>query len=860
MRLPSIDMISFWIGAAAATVIWWVIALSRPAIKQIIATIQEKNKERQLQASAGTEGAHRKIVYRQTQPMHLASSLFSLDEIVQPTRLLAPPPFMQPGSPPHRLDAVEESLPYLPAWPELAAVYRAPSLTIQQALSGGMNLILVGQPGAGKTVALAHLASQLVNHAPEVEHLEHNIPILLHVADLGLPLASIQTPKDLLTPIANLLIERSSVFEAGRMPDFVNYAFQSGRALFLLDGVDELPQAAIQDVAAYLRGLLKAFPKIRIITTAGQEFANGIPGLGFVPLALMPWSAAQQQHFIAHWADLWNRHVATEAWAQATVQPVDALLLNRWLANDNLGLSPLELTLKIWAAYAGDARGARPTDAIDAHLRRLMPLNAPYEVLSIIGAQASLKGSAIFDGKNAKEWTKSFEPVDTALPADATTDESAPIEAEAAVGQETPEPVKGAKKAGKKGGAQAATAVRTSLVGQLTASGILSVHTGNHLRFTHPIFMGYAAGKGLNATNGAETLVNQPSWSGQITTMRYIAAFNDASVLVNGLLTMDDPILQRPSLTAARLLREAPRNAPWRVSLMSKLVEILQNEDLPMGLRGQIIAAFALSGDPSTAALFRQLIVAPSSDLRRLGAIGAGVLADGKATEALIVILNQSTGAAQKAACLALVQIATPAALEAVATALLRGDEQLRIAAAEALANHPAEGHDALREGVTNQDILLRRAAIYGLARINEPWSIELIEKAQVADEQWAVRSAAVEIVEKYQKPDPHIQTRLTAPAETPWLIEFAGKHGQGITPGVPATNILLMAFKDENPDVRAAALNYLRYTPTDGVLAELYQKFYEDDSEVKEEVYRVLSDIAYGGTALPHPMQLGLG
>jgi hypothetical protein len=253
-------------------------------------------------------------------------------------------------------------------------------------------------------------------------------------------------------------------------------------------------------------------------------------------------------------------------------------------------------------------------------------------------------------------------------------------------------------------------------------------------------------------------------------------------------------------------------------------------------------------------------MMTPSSDLRRLGALGAGALADAKAVEALVSVINQSTGTAQQAACLALVQIATPQALEAVAVALLRGDEQLRITAAEALANHPAEGHDALREGITNPDILLRRAAIYGLSRINEPWSVELIEKAQVADEQWAVRSAAIEVVENRQKPDPHIQRRLTSPAETPWLIEFAGKHGQGITPGVPATNIILTAFKEENPDISSAALNYLKYTPTEGVLSELYKKYYGDDPEAQEEIYQALTSIAYNGANLPNPRQFGLG
>jgi hypothetical protein len=195
-----------------------------------------------------------------------------------------------------------------------------------------------------------------------------------------------------------------------------------------------------------------------------------------------------------------------------------------------------------------------------------------------------------------------------------------------------------------------------------------------------------------------------------------------------------------------------------------------------------------------------------------------------------------------------------------VATALLRGDEQLRIAAAEALSNHPAEGHEALREGIGSQDILVRRAIIYGLARVDEPWAGELLQRTQVEDEQWVVRNAAVEIMDAREKQNPRIPRRLTAPAQTPWLIEFAGKHGQGITPGVPATNVLLLALNEENLEVRNAALTYLRYTPTEGVIGELYQRFYGSDMDLKEDVYHALFDIAYNGVVLPSPMQFGLG
>lgn len=844
---------SFLFGAIVATVFWWMASLLKPLLRQMLDSARQQQRNRALQGSSDLENTYRKIVFRQTQGAHLAASLFALDEIAMETRLLAPPSYAEPGAPRPHLDITEQAIPYLPDFPELAAVYQGATLTIPEAISGGVNIIITGQPGSGKSTALAHLASQIVNRRPEVEPLHESIPFFIHAADLGLPLKNPKTPADFLAPIASKLFELSDALTAGKLPGFVEYAFQSGRALLLLDGCDELTPTGLQEVTAYLRVILRQFPRTRIISTGAPEYVDGLLALGFVPMAIMPWTVQKQREFLQVWTMLWQKYVAAEAWAQSFLTPIDPILLNRWLLQDNLGLTPLELTLKVWAAYAGDARGPRPTDAIEAHLRRLLPAQAPIQALYAIGAQASLNGLTLFETGRAKEWTKSFEPA-ASPPAETTssTEENNLPNPQAMPG--------GAKLSGSK--KQSAPAPRpASLVSQMTVSGILAAHGGSLVRFAHPIYLGFLAGKGLTPAD-VETVLKQTPWVGRTTTLRYLAAFGDAAGLVNSLLSTEDHILLRPRLTAARLLRDAPPKAPWRNTVMSALIQILQNEDHPAGLRGQVIAALAMSGDPNVGVLFQQLMLSPSNELRQLAALGAGVVhADRhKSVNSLIEVLNTSSGAARQAACLALVEIGTPQALEAIANALLTGDEQLRIAAAEALANNTEAGYETLRDGVTNEDILVRRAIVYGLARVREQWAHELLEKIPTQDEQWVVRNAAVEILESLQRPNPHIPQRQPAPENMPWLIEFAGKYGMGVVPGEPATDLLLLALKDENPEYRQVALHYLRHTPTEGVLAALYPHLFGTDAEMREGVFRVLSEMAMGGARLPAPQQFGLG
>jgi len=287
---------------------------------------------------------------------------------------------------------------------------------------------------------------------------------------------------------------------------------------------------------------------------------------------------------------------------------------------------------------------------------------------------------------------------------------------------------------------------------------------------------------------------------------------------------------------------------------------ILQAEGQPLALRGQAMAAFVVSGDPGAATLFRQLLASRSFELLPLVALGSGALRDIKAVDALEEILQAPVGAVRRATCLALVAIGTEKSLEAVARALLQGDEELRRAAAEAMSNDPVEGHSMLKEGATLADIMLRRAVVHGLARIDQPWALETLQHMQLEDDQWAVRNLANQYLEQKSHIDPRVPRRLKTPSESPWLIEFAGKQGMGIPRGGPATDVLLNAFKLGETEERLAALPYLKRVADEGVIGSLFNAMYGEDPEVREASFYALEEIAANGVKIPHPNQFGLG
>src|SRR5215216_1039484 len=841
------DPLSFTIGFVAGIFFTWLLSRSRPLLTQIRANAKEQRQAAQTRRSSGLEDNFRRITLRRAQGMHLASSLFSLDEILQEPRLIAPPARVEPGVVSIQEDIISQTLPYMPAFPEIAAIYRAPTLSLTEALEGGANIVIVGAAGTGKTVALAHLASLAANFKVRLAAAEA-VPYLYHVADLQLPF---DPSKDPLNIITNAAAEGAPVFDLGRLPAFIQQTFKSGTALLLIDGFDELDPESQRGVVEWFRALSAAYPKVRIVTTGCAGQLNGLISIGFNPLVLIGWDPRKSSNFIKHWGELWSQIVALEAWAQTGPEQIEPIRLNTWLISDNTGLTPFELTLKVWGAYAGDSLGSRVLDAIATHVRRLAPSGTPVAALELLAMQVVLTLQPIFDPRQARSWVKQYDivednPVEGAEPlrnmdtADISLTESQKIRIRKS---------------------RASDAAPTSgLLGKMVESGLLVSHANNKMRFLHPIFNGYLSGQAIGDNDADATLLAQPDWDGKTLSLRYLAARGDASAVADILLKESDIPFHAPAFAVARWLRDAPKDAKWRAKVFAALLTILQAEGQPTALRGQAMAAFVVSGDPGAATLFRQLLGTRSFELLPLAALGSGATRDAKAVEALEEVLQAPVGAVRRATCLALVAIGTEKSLEAVARALLQGDEELRRAAAEAMANDPTEGHSMLKEGATLADIMLRRAVVHGLARVEQPWAIETLQHMQVEDDQWAVRNLANQYLEQMAHTDPRAPHPLKNPSESPWLIEFAGKQGMGIPRGGPATEVLLNAYRHGDTEERLAALPYLKRVADDGIIGTLYGGIYGEDPEVREASFYALEEIAANGNKIPHPNEFGLG
>ena len=814
---------------------------SRPLLEQIRENAKSRREEAKVQRTSGLEDNHRRLTLRRAQGMHLAAPLFALDEILQEPRLIAPPIQVEPGVVSIQEDIISQTLPYMPEWPELAAIYRAPTLGLVEAITGGENVVIVGAAGTGKTVALAHIASLAANLQVQLEPGKDAVPFHYHIADLQLPFDS---SKDPLTVLINAVAEHAPVFDLRKIPDFIKQSFGSGTALLLIDGFDEVDPQTQTDVTEWLTAITDAHPRVRIVTTGSANQLNGLIELGFHPLALMAWGERRISGFIHKWSNAWSRALIETGITQPT--PIDSAILNEWLGTDNTSLTPIELTLKVWGAYAGDSLGSRILDFIATHLRRIAPSGTPVAALELLAMQVVLTSQPIFDPRHARAWVKQYDVVEDEKIG--TGELRDPVE--------TTETQKIRIRKSQAGTAKASY----GLLSKMVESGLLVLHPNEKMRFIHPIFNGYLAGQAVGDNESDTTLLAMPDWGGKALALQYLAARGDASAVADILLKESDLPLHTPTFIVARWLRNAPRDAKWRAKAFANLLSILQAEGQPITLRAQAMAAFIASGDPGVATLFRQLLSSRSFEVIPLAALGSGAMRDRKAVPMIEEVLQAPMGSVRRAACLALVAIGMDQSFEAVARALLQGDDELRRAAAQALANNPKEGYETLREGATLADIMVRRAVVHGLARVEEPWALELLQHMEVEDDQWAVRNLANQYVEEISNRDPRVPKKLSEPSETPWLVEFAGKQGTGIPRGGPATDVLTTVYKYGTTDERLAAIPYLKINANQGIVGTFYNGVYGEDPEVREASFLALQEIAANGMELPHPNQFGLG
>ncbi|MEU4443923.1 NACHT domain-containing protein [Actinosynnema sp. NPDC050801] len=170
------------------------------------------------------------------------------------------------------------------------------SLRVEAAIGGADRTLVRGEAGSGKTTLLDWLAVTAAREAftDRLAAWNGSVPLVVRLrryADSPLP-----RPEQFLDHEAGWL--------AGLMPTgWVHRVLRSGRALVLVDGVDEVPAGRRRLVKVWLRELVTAFPRARVVVTSRPAAADRrwLADEGFGSVLLDRMSPDDVRVFLRRW-------------------------------------------------------------------------------------------------------------------------------------------------------------------------------------------------------------------------------------------------------------------------------------------------------------------------------------------------------------------------------------------------------------------------------------------------------------------------------------------------------------------------------------------------------------------------------
>lgn len=812
-----VDVLSLVAGAVVAGVLGFLIYSQRGRLSALRSSATQGVTTARKRLGRGLDARYREVVINLANKQHLAGQSVPLERLAVMPRFYTLPKPHDPLEDETAIgyDGPLNMIPLTPAWPQAMAPYQLPGVPMNKVLRGGNSIALLGNPGSGRSTALALMAI-LVARQTEADQAggllaEKRLPMLIHLSDVDLTPSKLVEGTDPLTPLMEAAGSQIGGFVGAALGNIRNQ-FESGGGLILMDAWDELSMDHRLRVVEWLKVLMRAYPGNQYVVVGAPNGYKPLFDLGLTPVFIMPWSTPEYTELINLWQAAWPVIGGT---VKSPAMPPDQPVL-QVVQRGNRFRTPLEVTLKIWAAFAKDDPGIGQVGWYRAYINRSLPSPDLRPVLEGLGHYWI--DNPEYSGFTLEELNRAVD-------------------------------------AGRNKLAQRSVASTGDIIhAAMNQAHILAERGTGRITFTQPMIAAYLAAESQKNVGFNETLLEEFPFYDLV--MPLLAQLTDMTPYVQARLAEAETLLQHNMLMLAQWAAEADPRAVWRADIFKQLTALfLGPSEFPL-VREQTMSALVASRDRNISFIFRNGLQNSEPRIRILSALGLGAMGDPEQLMHVGEVLNDPDQWVETAGALALGALGTKAALNYMLQTFLQGRELARRAVGEMLAttNINGEGHDILKEAMAEPDPQARRAAVYGLQLIDKDWAMELLRTAENRDDQWVVRTAAASAIETRVKGVDTVKaSRPPSPEQSNWLVMWLAERDQAIEPGPRAISQLIRALQEGDETTRIAAAEALGALGLPEAIPPLYAALRDQHHLVRDAAYRALGRISLTlGHSLP--------
>jgi hypothetical protein len=781
-RFPPIDLTSFWFGFLIASAFWLVVTRIIRLVPKLKATIKQNRQIQKSKLQESGESLLRKGILRKCQSSHVASAFFPLNSIYVDLPLILPPIHQDPLKDPPDKSLVQKLIPYIPECPELLIDLPISTFSLSDALAHFKNVAILGEIGSGKTTLLASFASKLIEKNPSVTEYHHLLPLFVHVAELELDETEDHQPMD---AFRNSSLPSKSNITYETFHEIVETAAGSSRLLILLDGFDELDESSFLQITGWIKLFLQLYPATRFVVTAAPHFIDGLESLSFSTCFMSPFHSQQRKRLVDQWLIACREIKRIQSSEDSDQIPI------LWLSQEESKTDILQSSLQNWSHFLLDNSASEKPGPIEEYLSNFVqPLLQINDLVKI--SEEIFFSKQVGISKNALlNYVR--------VPSDEMDPGKTENHSKSSINQEI---------------SNSAQQIERVLLN----CGIFVERRNGFFHLSNPIFF-------AKLLSQSTRFPLQKNWNILLKApiselvLRLTPRFD---YLINWANSSDEPIYRNFQLLA-RHFSKLPANSEDRKYILQEISRLLVKKDLPQSIRTRLLLVFKLSDDPSYLMLFKYLFNQRDQVTKQVAVFGFGLGNANDNFQQILSAANDLDSSISNLAAALLSKFWNTNNQKPFIDLLLNGTETTKRVVCELLSFQPGDGLEILKELSTVENISSRKSAIYGIRLINEPWVRPFLEKISIDDKQWVVRDAAIHALETLnENPFANAISPSSKPSETPWLIQYASKTGQGISPNGYPYDLLFKAIDTGTEPEILSAIQFLTAKPDPEVIKEL--------------------------------------